>query len=692
MAMLPEVYEVLAQPTHNAQIAGLLQRCKDYLKLSRVEMVRHYPDWDRHDQVYRGERYPDDEDAKARERKEPMKMIVPLTYQQVQTFVSFCYGVFNQRDYFYELAGASVEDEQAAKVGMALLERDLNYNRFKSEKLTQFLTDIGRYGIGVLKESWVHETVPVIQQVPDPTFVQDPNMPPVAPPMVTQVVDATKFKGNKIIPVNPYRFFPDPRIPITRWREGEFCADEIEYGRGDLEILEQSKQCAGVQYIPAFRQEDLDGRRLIWIGKDPMLMYNNVPRFVLISELQIRLNPAKFEYAPGKFLNPAIDREIKCLVWMANDSRIVRLEELGYAHDEFGYNVAQFSNDQIRFINFGLAEVLGPLQDTITWFINARITSVRKVISNRLVVDPSGIEVKDLQDRNPVIRLKKTMAGTGVDRYIQQLKVQDVTQSHLNDCSYLTKYGQEATGITDTVLGQFAGGRRSATEARQVAPAAAGRLLLTAHGIWDSALLPMGQKLLSNLRQGLDEPTLVKVVGPMKIMMNPLVMQGAQNFLNVTKEDLVGNYDFLVFDGTLPTERNALAMTLQELLVAMAKDPKLVLVFKKDPTLILNEILDLRGVRNAERFDLTPQRAQELMLLAAGLANPALAGGPGGAGGVPQQAGAGTGPGVQGTGNAPRAVNRGNSRPANAGSNGPVAQGGTGGGNPAPGTDRGTQQ
>ena len=692
MAMLPEVYEVLAQTTHNAQIAGLLQRCKDYLKLSRVEMVRHYPDWDRHDQVYRGEREADVEDVKARERKEPMKMIVPLTYQQVQTFVSFCYGVFNQRDYFYEMSGSQGSNEDAAKIGMALLERDLNYNRFKSEKLTQFLTDIGRYGIGVLKESWVHEKLPVVSQVPDPKFVPNPAMPAVVPPMITQVTDATKFLGNKVIPVNPYRFFPDPRLPITRWREGEFCGDEIEYGRGDLEILEQSKECAGVQFIPAFRQEDLDGRRLIWIGKDPMLMYNNVPRFVLVSELQIRMNPAKFEYAPGKFLNPAIDREVKCLVWMANDSRIIRLEEMGNAHDEFGYNVAQFANDQIRFINFGLAEILGPLQDTITWFINARITSVRKVISNRLVVDPSGIEVKDLQDRNPIIRLKKTMAGSGVDRYVQQLKVQDVTQSHLNDCTFLTKYGQEATGITDTLLGQFAGGRRSAAEARNVAPAAAGRLLLTAHGIWDSALLPLGQKLISNLRQGLDVPTMVKVIGGHRLATVPGVMSGATAFLNVTKADLIGNYDFLVFDGTLPSERNALAMTLQELLVAMAKDPKLVLVFKKDPTLILNEILDLRGVRNAERFDLSPQRAQELMLMAAGQFNPAMVSGPGSVGGVPQPVGVGPSPGQQGAGGSAGAVHRGNTGPTSTASGNSNPQGGTGGGNPAPGTDRGTQQ
>jgi len=645
--MLPEVFEVLNEPVQNACISGLMQRCKDLLKLSRTEMTRHYPDWDHYDAVYRGERPADDSDVKANARKEPMKMIVPLTYQQVQTFVAFCYQVFTQRDTLYELSGVAPADESSAKVGQALLERDIDYNRFRSEKLTQLLTDIGRFGIGITKQCWVHETVPVVEQVPDPNFHPVPGMPPTAAPMVTNVTDATKFMGNKLIIVNPYRFFPDPRIPISRFREGEFCADEIEYGRGELEDMEKDSVCAGIKYVPAFRQEDLDGRRLIWIGKDPMLMYNNVPRFILVSEVQMRINPAKFEYAPGKFLNPEIDREIKCLVWVANDSRIIRLEEMGYAHDEFGYDCAQFSNDQIRFINFGLAEVLGPLQDTITWFINARVTSVRKVISNQLVVDPSGIEIKDLQDRNPVIRLKKTMVGTGVDRYITQLKVQDVTQGHLNDVNFLSNYARESTGITENLMGQFASGRRSSAEAKQVAGNAAARLMLTAHGVWDSCLLPMGKKMLSNLRQGLDVPTLIKEIGPSAMMPLPVpgLAQGAMGFKQVTKADLVGNYDFLIFDGTLPSQRGQTAMALQELLVAMMKTPQMIPIMGLDPKLILYEVLDLRDVRNVQRFQLTPDRLAVFTAMAQSQGNAGGHGPSAGGGGQTPGPGSGHGPG-----------------------------------------------
>lgn len=661
MQMLPEVFDALNEPVQNTCISGLLQRCKDFLKLSRTEMTKHYPDWDRHDAIYRGERPADDSDVKAAQRKEPMKMIVPLTYQQVQTFVAFCYQVYTQRDTIYELSGVSPADEVAAKVGQSLLERDIDYNRFRSEKLTQLLTDIGRFGVGITKHSWAHETVPIVDQVPDPNFQQTPGMPPTQPPMITQVTDATKFMGNKIIVVNPYRFFPDPRIPLTRFREGEFCGDEIEYGRGELEDMEKAGVCAGIEYVPAFRQEDLDGRRLIWIGKDPMLMYNNVPRFILVSELQMRINPSKFEFSPGKFLNPAIDREVKCLVWVANDSRIIRLEEMGYAHDEFTYDCAQFANDQIRFINFGLAEVLGPLQDTITWFINARVTSVRKVISNQLVVDPSGIEIKDLQDRNPVIRLKKSMVGTGVDRYITQLKVQDVTQGHLNDVNFLSNYARESTGITENLMGQFASGRRSSQEAKTVASNAAARLMLTAHGVWDSCLLPMGKKMLSNLRQGLDVPTLIKEIGPSAMMPMPVpgLAQGAIGFKQVTKQDLAGNYDFLIFDGTLPSQRGQTAMALQELLVGMLKEPQMIPLLGLDPKLLTFEVLDLRGVRNVQRFLLTPDRLAQLTAMAGQPNNGGTPGAPQGGPGHPPQPNSG-GPAQQHGGHPPPgAINRG---------------------------------
>lgn len=619
--MIPEIAKVLAEERQNEQIDALLQRCKDLIQLSYDEMQPYYAQWDRNDRIYRNEQVADDQDRKAAKRKEPTKFILPMTYQQVQTFVAFCYSVFTQRQYFYELSGSGAEDEKAAQTGMAILERDLQYNKFKSEGLTQLLTDVARFGLGVVKTWWTHDTTPVIEMVPVQAAPGAGGLgqPQVAPQMVEQVVEATKYLGNKIVVVNPYRFFPDPRLPLTRFQEGEFCASEDEFSLGDLQQLEQIGQVAGVEFIPKMTMEALGERRFTFIRKEVETIAKGDPRYVVITEMQVKLNPAQTEYAPGKVLDKRINREVKYLIWVANNNRIIRLEPLGYLHDEFTYDVAQYTNDQLRFINHGIAELISQLQDTATWFINARITNVRKIISNQLVVDPDAIEFQDLKDRSPVLRLKKRYAGTGIDTYIKQLDLRDVTTGHLNDVNFLNGWAKEATGINENLLGSYASGRRSALEARSVNSNAAARLLLVARGIWEACLNPMGKKLISNLRQGLDLPTLTAVIGLSKVQGDP---QAAQSFLMVNKAQLVGNYDFLPFDGTLPSQRGGTAMVLQELLLGMSKDPRLVALFQYDPKLLLDEILALRDVRNVERFRLTPERLGQLVAMAQPAGNP----------------------------------------------------------------------
>jgi hypothetical protein len=594
-------------------------------------MCPFYPIWDKNDMVYRGERRLDEADRKALGRGEPAKVIVPLSYSQVQTFVAFCSMLYTQRDYFYEMEGSGAEDEKPAQLGQAVVERDLEYNKFKGILLTQWLTDIGRFGIGILKSSWERETCPQIVQVPDPAFVQPPGLPmPIQPPMIDQVQEVTKYLGNKIVSVSPYRWFPDTRLPITRYREGEFCADEVELSRAELEKMELRNELAGLAEVPNVTADMLENRRPVAVSGANLITDPNLSkRFVIVTEVQIRLNPAKTEIDEGVFLDPEMDHEVVYIVWIANDSRIIKITDGGYEHNEFTHDAAQFFNDQNRLINFGLSELLAPSQDVLDWLMNARITNVRKVIQNQLVVDPRYVEMQDLIARNPVLRLKSTATGLTIDSYIKQLNVVDVTTGHLQDMSNVAGFAKEATGISENLLGQFASGRRSAREAAAVNSNAAARLVIIAQGLWDCGLLPLGKKLISNIRQGLDVDQLVRVVGLTKVQEDPMAVQA---FLPVNRSMLYGSYDFKVFNATLPSQRAQDAAGLQELLMALSKDPRLVMVFGVDPKLLLYKILELRNISNVEQYRLTPQRSQELMLMAGLAGNPANAGGPSGGG------------------------------------------------------------
>lgn len=606
----------------------MVTECRELLKPSRESMSQYYNDWDLFEQVYKGERRRDSEDLKARERKEPEKMVVPMSYAQVQTFVAFCFSLYTQRPLMFELTGSGVEDWKAAKIAEAVLDRDLTYNKFEIT-LYQFLLDIGRFGIGIIKHGWVRETQ---QQWVQPTAPEQQPVP-VTPSLDGTSIDfggpetlgpelqeTVKYLGNRIEPISPYRFFPDPRVPLSRFQEGEFCASEVDVTHNWLRKMEHNGLYAGTKYV-----KDMTGS--LWeerqsLGMRSKVLYDAVSGKqkggVILTEIQREIIPSEYTLPNGDKLGDE-DYPVKYVIVIANDDRVIKCEPLNYLHDHYTYSCAQLSPDQHRTINGGVSDLINELQSIMTWLINTRITSVRKTLQNQIVVDPEGVEMSDLANRLPVIRLKKGMGRSGVDRWIKQLDVQDVTAGHIDDANQLGSIMQIITGINDNALGQYSSGRRSAQQTQAVNSGAATRLKMWASLIWVQGVQSLGEDCLSNLRDGLDESQLVKVMGlqtvapisPYAVGQNDFVQ-----FLQVDKSQLIGNYDFKTLDGTLPTEKSQVANMLQELLTACLTNPQAAAILGLDPKALLTEIAELNSIRNPERFFLGAVQQQAMMEMA----------------------------------------------------------------------------
>jgi hypothetical protein len=591
--------------------AALLKHVKGLVEMSRRKMSEFYADWDHNDTVYRGRTNPDKQDAQAKDRGEPTKMIIPLTYSQINTFVAFCVSLYTQRERLFELVGTGDEDDKAAKIGEALLARDLTVNCIESI-LNQFLLDVARFGVGIIKTGWVRETK--MEEVEMPVEGVKVFGMKITPDTTTfEETEVVTYLGNKLYNISPYRFFPDVRLPIRRFQDGEFVASEEEFTYVQLQLMQQRGDIAGLKWVKPFTKRDMDARsgssRLTGVlpESDNPRTATETPQTWgtgVLTEVQVSLIPSKF-MIDGKPMGDE-DYPVKWNVWYLNDKRIVKAEPLGYAHNQYTYDVGEYSPDNHKLLNDGLAGTIDQLQSVITWLINSHITSVRKTIQNWLIVDPSGIEMKDLTDRKPVIRLRPDVARTGVDKWAKQLEVRDATANHIRDANELQGVVQLVTGINDNALGQFYTGRRSATEARNVNSAAAARLKLPALLLFRTALEPMARKMLSNHQQGLDVKQYVSVVG------DNASPEGYTRFVAATRQDLIGNYDFEVFDGTLPSERGAQAMALEEFLVQMMKSPEVVMMLGYDPKKIVEEWLELRGIRNPKRFLLDQVRAQEM--------------------------------------------------------------------------------
>lgn len=644
MAMDEKIFQELSQETPTAFHVAILTKCKNLAKMSRDNMSQYYNKWDRYNCVYRGLVQPDADDLKARERKEPEKMVIPIAFAQVQTFVSFAMVMLLQRPNFFEVDGVGDEDYSSAKAVESLLQRDLDMSQWQ-KLLYQYLLDVARYGLGIFKHGWVVETKKQMVE----SQMEVPSVADAPPSVVTTMeeVEVPVFEGNRIWTVPPYRFLPDVRLPLSRFEEGEFCGSEDEYSLTSLKQMESEKMVAGVKYIPAFTKDVLQERNTsrwqfaekidtVTAGKE------GNKQSVLITEMEVALIPSEFKIGSGTTFggaqggdvnnvsmgrdsgsgggqaNSNVDNKgdvlgpetypVKYKVWYANDVRVIRCEPCGYEHNKWGYDLGEWSPDQVQLVNEGISGTIDPLQEAISWMLNTRIASVRKVVDDRMVVDPWGIEPQDIRDRNPILRLRQGAYRTGVDKYVRQLNVQDVTGNHVKDAMSLKQVVQEVTGMSDNAMGNYASGRRSSFEAKTVNSGSAMRVKAPLLVMFATTFRPMGLKLISNLRQGITQETYVKVFGEKA---NPHDFQ----MIKVGPEELAGAYDFEMLDTTLPSERTYQASGLQELLLGMIQNPEAAQIFGFTPTDLrgmMETIMDLRGIKLPPKVPLPPEMQPNL--------------------------------------------------------------------------------
>jgi len=624
----------LNQPRPTLFHSKMLEHCKGLVSLSRVEMEKYYETWDSADRVYRGERYKDEEDKKACKNGAPEKIVLPLTYAQIQTFIAFAMNLLQQRELFFELEGTGEEDHRAAKLAEALLDQNLTFNKW-TQMLYQFFLDMGRFSIGIVKHSWCHKTETIWREKDAPLSLMEQtrvmlgtafNLPAPVAKKVQVKEEQTAYKGNELRSISPYNFFPDPRLPLTRFQEGEFCASEDEVSRTALKRGEIDGYYAGVQHIEDFKGVDHEKRRSRRFNNtaaiaDGRSTTNNTKPTVIKTEVQLEIIPSEFILSDGEPMGTS-DAPEKWVVVYANDNRVIRCEPYGYEHNHFGYSIGQFSPDQHGMINESITEMISHLQAVIDWFINSHITNVRKHISNRLVVDPEGIYYEDVRDHKPVIRLRPNVSQMGVDRFVKQLNVSDVTRGHIGDVEVLMKFVSMTTAISDNLMGQYHTGRRSAREASNTSAASGTRLRTIVKLVYDSCFRDLGNDMISNLRDGLDEDTFVTVTGntyPDWSAYDAFVVpETGANKVRVNRTSIAGKFDFKLFEGTLPSEKFAQAETLEQTLLALFKNPDglamLTNVLGYDPKKLFTEVLVLRGIKHPDRFKIDMVRQQEIMM------------------------------------------------------------------------------
>ena len=592
---------------------ALLQEAKRYMKVSSDYMSKYWHTWENHDQIYRGYRILDKSDKKSLAKGDTNKIIVPITYAQTQTFISFVFSTFAQRKTLFELRGRGPEDTRLSKA----VEIDLDYQMEQNQYLLHlycWLLDSCKYGFGVVKTSWGREYE--YMRTSSTSFLRGP-LDTVkklfgvetegVPTSKETIKQHLSYEGNTITNISPYSFYPDPDVPLSRFQEGAFVGHEEEMSIFSIKGLE-GKLYHGTKHIePNISSKTLDYRkrragRHNDVSSLNKSSFNIKNKGVILSEVEMSIIPAEWTK------NFKIDfgdeqRPVKFICTMINDTKIIRFEPAGYLHNKYYYNLIEYSPDHTQFYNPGLSGTVHELQELISWFLNSHVINVKAMLKNRFIGDASKIHTEDIESMAPLIRTKTGSGGVigDLDRVLKQLNVHDVTASHVGDIDSILKILQLVTGINENALGQFASGRRSATEARNVSAGAAARLKMHAVLAWKQGIQPNGKQMLANTRQGRSKEVYDMILGE-KAQEIPFA-----DAIYANPGKIAGCYDFVPYDATMPNERSAQANVLTEVYKATtsAMPPELLFqIMKIDPSKLLNWIVELHGINNLKDFNL----------------------------------------------------------------------------------------
>ena len=538
---------------------------------------------------------------------------LPYSYGMLLASHTYWTTVFMSRSPINQFTGRHGESQQQIQALEALIDYQVRVGD-QMVPLYLWLYDAGKYGLGVVHNGWVEEqsVVASIEETPE-LFA---GVIPTGRTKKRKISRTVRgYAGNRLTNIRPYDFFPDPRVPVRFFQKGEFCAARHELGLNTvmkraeqgyyieeaLKHVRQREVSHGATVDDAYREY---GSEVVQLPlDDSFFVYDKHNRDgSSINNILVKLVECTIELIPKDWgLGSGTYPEKWVFSTTADFNVLLGAQPLGRNHDKFEYAVLEYEPEGYGLTSRGIPEITQPIGETLDWLVNSHLYNVRKTLNDQFIVDPSRIVAGDLNNPLPggIIRMKPQAYGEDVRTAITQLSQHDVTRTHLNDMSALQAFGQRAFGISDQIQGAIPPtGRRSATEVRTGAGFGINRLKTTSEFFSFMGWAPLVQMQVQNSQQYYDEEKKFRIVGDL--------LQGAgQGFIDVTPEDILGFYDYVPIDGTMPIDRLAQSQLWTQLFGQISRFPQVVQQY--DMGRIFEWVGQLAGLKNMSRFKIELQ-------------------------------------------------------------------------------------
>lgn len=573
-------------------------------------------------------------------------MIIPYSFALIQAIVAYWHTLFTAQTPLKQVQDARGTNVRGADLMELLI---AHFDRLNKATILLYggLLDACKYGFGGGKTLWeeTFETLP--QRQMRPVSLLGINLG-----MAEEISKKTvkTYDGPMTTLYDPWLMAFDPRVPLSDFQRGNFVGEtmftswyglkEHERPYGPYENVNQIPRWGYKDAIAVARQTS----RLQVLGLPNYFdaWVNEQDRgFVMLEQLWAKIVPSDHDLGPG-------DRPEIWLMTLANRQTLIQAEPADLPTNKFPYWAIESSPDMHSMLNPGTFEILLPLEDLMNWLFNSHVENVRKALNDMFVADPDRVYLSDLLNPAPmkVIRLRPEFYGTDVGTVIKQLPVQDVTAGHMQDVAMIFDLMQRISAALDALMGVPSARRRTATESAGSMQLAANRLKVHAQLMSAVGITEWGKQQAALIQRYMTKNEMVQIVGPRKSDEYRGFAEGT--VVEVAPEDVLGEWNFPIHDGSMPLDPVRMADTWEKVLTGASRIPEIAAQY--DLGKIFERGLRTLGIRDVAELKKTggppPARAQvmpdeEVMRrVQSGALVPITNGGP--AGGGP--GGAGPGP------------------------------------------------
>ena len=524
---------------------------------------------------------------------------VPYSYALLMSAHTYWTSVFFARAPVHQYQGRHGEGEQQVQAMEALIGYQVEVGGFMGPYYIWFY-DAGKYGAGILGHYWDRQTLHYGELVE----MADPLDPNASPKLYQVTKEVQGYIGNRVYNVSVWDFMHDPRVALKNFQRGEFCIARTRIGWSD--IIRRKKQGWYNKNVDFLKGHLTDkGRTLgssvidrpqfdmtlsIYDGVEEELKH---PSGATFYEIYIELIPD--EWGLGKGL---MFPQKWCFTITEDLSLVIGAQPMGYVHCQFPFDVLEPEVEGYGLYTRGFPEIMKPIQDTVDWLLNVHFYNVRASVNNQFIIDPSKIVLKDVQNSGPgwVWRLRPEAYGSDLTKIFTQVAVTDITKNNMNDFQAMFGVGERTLGVNDQIMGAMNTGatRKTATEVRTTTGFGINRQKTIAEYMSASAFAPHSQKLVQTSQQMYDNTQKLRRVGD-------LALEAGQQFLNVTPENIVGFFDMVPVDGTLPIDRMAQANMWKEILASVRMMPPQI-AMGYDWMRIFGWAAQIGGLKNINQF------------------------------------------------------------------------------------------